>query len=128
MSSMASMILQTIQILITLTTNLTPIWLILFHSSAIQIWCIRLRIDDRNGSVRILLKGLVLVAMQTMIFQTVLVFVSLLTSYNRTFVRFVFIVFHYVQMTSRIVDIHCVVFISARSRRFRLGHVLEQMR
>lgn len=113
MRGVTTMVLQTIQVLVPLATNFTSIGFVFLHAGAIKVGGVALRIDDGDGTVRVLLQGLVLVPVKAVVLQAILILVVLLASNDGTRVRFVFLVFHHVQVARRIVDIHRVLLIHA---------------
>jgi len=83
--SMRSMILQTVKVLVALATDFAAIGLLLLHADSARVWNGRQRVDDRKATVVILLELLVLMAVLFVVFQSILVLVCLLASYDWAF-------------------------------------------
>jgi hypothetical protein len=58
-----TMVLQTVQILISLAAVFATIWFLLLHAKRTWVWCRRLGIDDRDCSIWVLLQLLIGVTM-----------------------------------------------------------------
>lgn len=110
-SSVAAMILQTIQVLVALTTHLAPIGLVLLHARAVKVRRVGLRVDDGKRAVVILLEFLILVPVQPVVLQPVLVLVCLLASNHRTLERLVLLVLHHIQVAGRVVNVHAITIV-----------------
>lgn len=108
MSSMASVVLETIQVLVALATDLTTVRLILFHAGSVKVRSVGFRVDDGKRSVVVLLECLVLVAMKTMVLETILVLVCLFAANHRTLERLVLFILHHVQVASWVVNVHAI--------------------
>lgn len=114
--SVAPVVLETIKVLIPLATYFTSVWLVFFHARSIQVRRVGFRVNDGNSSIGVFFQLLILVPMQTMVFETVLVLVGFFTSNHGTFEWFMLGVFHHIQMTCWVVDIHSVVIVFSLSR------------
>lgn len=68
---MSLVVLQSIEILVSLVAYITFVWLLLFHSYCARISCVCIGIEDRESAITILLESLVLVAMGFVIFETI---------------------------------------------------------
>lgn len=58
---MLTVVFQSVQVLVTLATDLAAVWLLFLHTDGTWIWNRGGRVNDRKGTVRVLLKLLVLV-------------------------------------------------------------------
>lgn len=111
------MILQSIQILVSLATDFASIWLVLLHTHAFRVWLVGQRIHYAIRAVLVEMQSLVLVSMHSMVFQSVLILVGLFASNHWTFEWLVFSPFHNVQMPSWIVNAQFIIFIHHHGRR-----------
>ena len=94
------MVFQAVQVLVSLPADLTLVRLLLLHTHRAGIWGRSLRVDNRKCAIRVIVKSLVIVAVlrvgqlsvwtcrnrtyRFMVFETILILVSLLTPNHRT--------------------------------------------
>jgi len=60
---MLTVVLETVEVLVSFATDLTPIWLLFLHADGSGVWNGCGWVDDGKGAVGILLELLILVAM-----------------------------------------------------------------
>lgn len=60
---MCFVVLQAVQILVSLLADFAFVWLLLLHTHGAWVWCRCLRIDNRESAVCIIVEPLVVVAM-----------------------------------------------------------------
>lgn len=68
---MSFVVLETVEVLVSLVAYVAFVWLILLHTHSSGIRLIIVRIKDRESAVSVLLQSLVLVAVSLVIFQAV---------------------------------------------------------
>ena len=59
---MSLVILEAVEVLVPLLTDIALVWLLLFHTLGPGIWCLRVRIDDRECAITVLVQSLIIVA------------------------------------------------------------------
>ena len=112
-------VLQTIEVLVPLAARLAFVWLLLFHPHRAGIWRRCFWVDDGEGAVRIVVKALVIMAMlwlvrtppthlvvgqdtyRLVVFKSVLILISLLTSDHGTAKGLGFVVRHHANYSVR---------------------------
>lgn len=52
-------VFETVEVLVPLLANVALVWLLLFHSHGARIWCLGVGVDNREGSVAILMESLI---------------------------------------------------------------------
>jgi len=75
-----AVVFETVEVLVSLATYFATVRLLLLHADGAGVWNGRQRIDNREGTVVVLLELLVLVTMLLVVLETVLVLVCLLTA------------------------------------------------
>ena len=59
---MGHVILEAVEILVSLLAYLALVWLFLFHAHDSRIWCLGIGVDNRVGAIPIVMKTLVVVS------------------------------------------------------------------
>ena len=54
-------ILEPVQVLLSPLAYIALIWLLLLHALRSGVWCLRIRLDDRQGSIAVLVQSLITV-------------------------------------------------------------------
>lgn len=111
MCGVASVVLEAIQVLVTLAANLAPVRLVLFQFHAFRVWGVRQGINHTISPVFVHMQRLILVPMQTVVLETVLVFVRLVAADYWAHKRLVFSTLHNVEMSCRVVNTHFLVLV-----------------
>jgi len=78
--SMGAVVLETVEVLVSLAANLTAVWLLFLHADSSRVGNGCERVDNRKGTVVVLLELLVLVTVLLVVLETVLVLVCLLAT------------------------------------------------
>jgi len=78
-----AMVFESVEILVALATHLAAIRLLLLHADGARVGNASSRIYYREGTIRVLLELLILMTMLLVVFETVLVLVSLLAANDR---------------------------------------------
>lgn len=108
MSGVSPVVLEPVEVLVSLAANLATVRFVFLHAGTIEVRGVGLRVNDGKGPVFVLFERLVLVAMQTVIFEAVLVLIGFFTADHRTLERLIFFILHHIQVSSWIVNIHAV--------------------
>lgn len=85
---MLAMILQAIQVLVSLPADFTPVRLLLLHANSTGIRNTSCRVDNGESAVGVLFQLLVLMAVLLVVFEAILVLVRLFTTDDRAFEGF----------------------------------------
>jgi hypothetical protein len=108
MCRVGAVVFEPVEVFVPFAADLATIWLVFLHAHSIWIRRVGQGIDDGICAVLVEMQGLVLVAVEFVVFEAVLVFVRLLAANNWTLVGLVLATLHDVEMAGRVVDAHFV--------------------
>jgi len=89
---MRLVVLEPVQILVSLLADVALVRLLLLHTHSAGIWRLGVRVNDRKGAISVLMESLVVVSVRFVILQAVLVLVSFLAANHGASERFGFFV------------------------------------
>jgi len=82
--SMRTMVLEAVEVLVALATNVATIWLLFLHTNGTRVWYRRQGIDNRESAIVVLFELLILMAMLLVVLETILVLVGLFATDHGT--------------------------------------------
>lgn len=116
MRRVAPVVLEAVEVLVALAANLAPVGLVLLHVHAVGIGRIGQRVNYAVSSIVVEVQHLVLVAVHSVVLESILVFVSLVAPNHWALERLVLSSLHDIQMASRVVYAHFVVVVKRACR------------